>query len=246
MIFSAAAAPKVRNVPALAENVDTLAGKAHHFAQGLPGATKGEIMNTDGVMLEQCPICQGYLDQEQATRILAQHDSHVPIAQRVAICHECVCVLCTCGQCSAYNAEDAESAEAGSCWRAPRGPGGTHPLALEKSLCRDGWRQARPWTWDDIREAFGGELPSEAGAPPVFDSLTVSEAQVDIEVLHAAMRISREMRKQWDRTWKLRDFRSFATTDDPCEPVIRSALGLLLNNHDVTLVGDDQWQWEKD
>jgi hypothetical protein len=197
-----------------------------------------------GVMLEMCPVCREYFDHERAKTVLVHDPEDGPSAQRLAVCNECVQRICKCKRCSAWGA-NWDKYE-GLCLATPfPSKDAEQHVVKEGYLCRDSFRQKRPWTWDDIREAFGGELPAETGTPPV-DTQLVVDTQRSTEVFRAALRIAREMRQQWDRVWKVRDFRSFATTDDPCEPVIRSALGLLLNNHEVVLVGEDQWQWERD
>jgi hypothetical protein len=126
-----------------------------------------------GVMLEQCPICQTYFDQEQATHILHQHEPIGPAAQRLAICNKCRGMLCTCSRCAAcrggmckHNAPRAISQTTPPC----KGDDGSEYEGSseydsdwwtvdddENEGCLVDFCQARPWTWDDIREAFDGE-----------------------------------------------------------------------------------------
>jgi hypothetical protein len=114
-------------------------------------------------------------------------------------------------------------------------------LHMAKSLLSDvgdivGWADS----WETLHDVRNGVLLNPA------TPLTASAAQVDVDVLHAAMRIAREMRRQPDRLWNTSEFRPFATTVDPCGPVIDAALSLLLNNSEVTLPSDSEglWQWD--
>jgi hypothetical protein len=111
-------------------------------------------------------------------------------------------------------------------------------LHMAKSLLGDvgdivGWADS----WETLHDVRTGVLLNPASS---------REAQVSVEVLHAAMRIAREMRGQPDRLWNTSEFRPFATTVDPCGPVIDAALSLLLNNSEITLPSDSEslWQWD--
>jgi len=97
----------------------------------------------------KCACCGALLHTRNCTEIdiIVMQGGEERIEHRF-ICDACRRILCTCERCSAFDEQ------LGICRVSPSIEGGfveVHP----KGWCRDGWRQARPWTLEEARGWLG-------------------------------------------------------------------------------------------
>jgi len=70
----------------------------------------------------------------------------------IKVCDACRRKLCTCERCSAFEEQEKDC---GRCCAVPPNPGMFFPLVGFGNACRDGWRQARPWTAEEVKGWLG-------------------------------------------------------------------------------------------
>lgn len=74
----------------------------------------------------------------------------------VKLCDACRRKLCTCGRCSAFEALTCKASPPRLSWFYTDSQfGEAQPTTGEDDWCRDGFRQARPWTLEEARRWLG-------------------------------------------------------------------------------------------